>query len=696
MSGPFWTPDEEGYLRGVWGHAELGEIAKYLKVRSAQAIRHKAEALGLPLLQEARAKAKYAQGPETAQGAIQELFDIAMKEWGRVEPIIKKPFPDRKTRWGLHEAGLQLSDIHLGLKVDPELTGGLGAYDVDIAVRRALKLRDSVVEITQMHQEVQTLKRLNVFALGDELEGAGNIYPGQPFHLDSSLYKQWVVCGEMLVSLLQGLLTVYDTIVVYKVKGNHGRLTNKPDAGHPEDNFELLLWKYIQARFQHEPRMKIGIWSSWFAIANRLGWNFYLAHGEQVLPWCVDTETEILTQRGWLHHDELKVGDLTPGLNEQGVLEWDPVTAVNEFPARPYRMVHCTGDESVDMLMTENHRWVKRLNGERFDIAGNIRSHQRAIVLCPFGQADEHNRPLEHLAAVVGWYLTEGWDCGTSGRLGISQSHEVNADFCEGIRKALWGAGLASRESQRGKMTIWELPKAAAQRVREWAPGKQARWDILALWPQPALKALWKAMLQGDGTWKGRVNIFSQVDKQRADFFQALCVRLGKFATMRHEEDRIWRVSVHGGRGMKRTTRRKMVRPQRLTLEIPVWCPSTKSGTWVARRNGKVFLTGNSPYAAKGAFNVKLRLNSLFEQKIHYCLFAHHHTPLEIARELEGAILFNGSWVGPAEYALRSLYEANLPSQNFFLVTPRYGMRALDKIRLADLKDVRDVKVDEE
>ena len=89
MPGSFWTPDEEGYLRGVWGHAELSEIAKYLKGRSAQAVRHKAEALGLPQLHEAKAQAKYAQGPETVRGAMQELFDIALKEWGRVEPIIK-------------------------------------------------------------------------------------------------------------------------------------------------------------------------------------------------------------------------------------------------------------------------------------------------------------------------------------------------------------------------------------------------------------------------------------------------------------------------------------------------------------------------------------------------------------------------------------------------------------------------------
>ena len=77
-------------------------------------------------------------------------------------------------------------------------------------------------------------------------------------------------------------------------------------------------------------------------------------------------------------------------------------------------------------------------------------------------------------------------------------------------------------------------------------------------------------------------------------------------------------------------------------------------------------------------------------------LAAHHHTPLEIERELSGAILYNGSWVGPTEWGLKRFHEANLPSQNFFLVHPRIGMRALDKIRMADLQSVRNVQVDEE
>jgi hypothetical protein len=44
-----------------------------------------------------------------------------------------------------------------------------------------------------------------------------------------------------------------------------------------------------------------------------------------------------------------------------------------------------------------------------------------------------------------------------------------------------------------------------------------------------------------------------------------------------------------------RAGRAQVDKMQRLEFEAPwVWCPTTETGFWVARRNGTIFLTGNS------------------------------------------------------------------------------------------------------
>lgn len=381
-----WTAEEEGYLRGAWGHQEVDEISRHLQ-RSTDAIRFHARNLGLPSQTKARWQIEHDAEPPTPEGLAEKVFEAAKEAWRRVEPIITKPPPERKRKWGLHEAGLMLSDAHIGLEVDPSTTGGFGGYNLEIAAKRCRTLRDNLLEITAIHQEAMILKRLNIFALGDELEGHGQIYPSQAFYLDIPLYRQWLVFGEMMVHFLQDLLQAYEEIKVYKVWDNHARIGRKGEH-HPQDNVSLMLWNYIAARLANEKRIKFAISPSWFMLVRRMGWTFYLSHGEDTLPW--------------------------------------------------------------------------------------------------------------------------------------------------------------------------------------------------------------------------------------------------------------------------------------------------------------------SPYAARGAFNVKLRLNSLFGEKINYLLLAHHHVSLEIERELEGSIIYNGSWIGPTEYCLKGLHEANMPSQNFFLIHPRFGVTAFDKIRLADLKAVRNVSVDEE
>lgn len=71
---------------------------------------------------------------------------------------------------------------------------------------------------------------------------------------------------------------------------------------------------------------------------------------------CVTPDTKILTQEGVKHYKELKVGDIIPTLNVQGIVEYQPILKINEydFEGELVKYKHRNGE----FLFTDNHRHV--------------------------------------------------------------------------------------------------------------------------------------------------------------------------------------------------------------------------------------------------------------------------------------------------------------------------------------------------
>lgn len=100
-----------------------------------------------------------------------------------------------------------------------------------------------------------------------------------------------------------------------------------------------------------------GLKSQWEAGMNTLigresGWNPNAIN----LSDCLTLDSMILTRRGWLKHDEVRVGDLTIGYNpDTGTSEWTAVTRVVHYGDAPLiRMFHSRWSATT----TPNHRWI--------------------------------------------------------------------------------------------------------------------------------------------------------------------------------------------------------------------------------------------------------------------------------------------------------------------------------------------------
>jgi hypothetical protein len=107
-----------------------------------------------------------------------------------------------------------------------------GAYSSEIAQRRVADFYAESVRIIQSQpRQVRTAHSLY---LGDLVEGE-QIFQGQAYKIDESLFRQIFRVSEMIVNGLRQLLSVVTTVNAEGVGGNHG--DNGRDS-HPETNFD--------------------------------------------------------------------------------------------------------------------------------------------------------------------------------------------------------------------------------------------------------------------------------------------------------------------------------------------------------------------------------------------------------------------------------------------------------------------------
>jgi hypothetical protein len=351
---------------------------------------------------------------------------------------------------------------------------------------------------------------------------------------------------------------------------------------------------------------------------------------DEVAHWCADEETEILTADGWKNYRSLRAGDEALTLNhETGLSEWQPVSEVCIFPAQTRSMVLMEGNE-FSSLTTENHRWpVERRNSRaggyvrRWATSSTLSSGDRIPLAAYSGDLPTEAKWSDALVEVVAWFYTEGRfnsgsKSGAKGRgISIGQSHEKNPENLARIRAALtalfgpavaripktgprWGVPPCWVEAVDGDMTILRLSANAGDVVTQHAPAKIVATRFLRELTQAQLELFINVSLLADNNGPRRL---AQKNPLMAEQFALACLLAGQGVSIRHRA-----VVKHYGGPMTnvRMLKKRHVYPQEssrpssfkvetVQYEGHVWCPRTPNETWLARRRGTVYFTGNSP-----------------------------------------------------------------------------------------------------
>lgn len=338
------------------------------------------------------------------------------------------------------------------------------------------------------------------------------------------------------------------------------------------------------------------------------------------LSWlygCLADDTEVLTEHGWVNGLDVAEGDR--------IMQWDPTTGVLSLApvAETFRApwdgpMRVLRNADTDQILTPNHRVYHRTQqreqakGVRrtwFDDEWAVSEAQDLTTCDPMklpiaGRMHGEGIGGSDYAALLGWVWAEGGFDHSGSGVRIYQS-SVNADKVAEIAALMDRCGVHKRYDRERTYrdrayteSTWFFTGALAARVRADLPGKRPTYPLLWRMTMPEREAFLDAAMKGDGSgWPdGRGQQFYQKHEDDLIWFQ----------TLLHTMDRAGKVGMRpnrpGGAVYLRNTvttelqHRHHKASSYEHYQGDVWCVRVPTGAFMARRNGRVFITGNSGF----------------------------------------------------------------------------------------------------
>jgi hypothetical protein len=309
---------------------------------------------------------------------------------------------------------------------------------------------------------------------------------------------------------------------------------------------------------------------------------------------CVDETTEILTKRGWLNHRQLMENDEVLSFDiENEKLIWKPVSGKVEYKVKT-ELIHFK-TRSIDMLLTPNHRVVASHLNKGLTIleAQNINTQYSILVAAYYDNFPLKGIYSDDFVRLAGWFLTEGHFHPKCRALKISQNEGFKSDQIRSVLKSVCPDFSELSVNRKGRIEVqFYIPARIGKLFKNLFPNKSLTFDFVLSLPKPQLELLKETMISGDGCISNGREFFIQKNNDTLNAYQFMCVLLG-ISNGRCKSD--YRTTSEILTRTKKKYSLKRCKPKKVSYDGIVWCPEIPdTGTWVARRNGSIFITGNS------------------------------------------------------------------------------------------------------
>ncbi len=216
------------------------------------------------------------------QGLFKALA-IEMESW--IVPI--KPLPrviDRADDSKITEhAVLHLSDEHADQVVEAHRVGFMEDFNFNVALCRAEKLIDTVIDWTTNKLPMHTFPVLHIFLNGDH--SSGEIHGATSHSHHKNMFRNALSIAQMHSLMFRDLAPYFPKIKIYCTSGNHGRRSTKKNYYGPWDNWDYLVHETAKQLCADIPNIEFLIPESFSMNVIINGFGFHVCHGDDVRGW---------------------------------------------------------------------------------------------------------------------------------------------------------------------------------------------------------------------------------------------------------------------------------------------------------------------------------------------------------------------------------------------------------------------------
>lgn len=325
---------------------------------------------------------------------------------------------------------------------------------------------------------------------------------------------------------------------------------------------------------------------------------------------CMSEDTEILTEEGWKTHEDIKIGDIIKTFNiKTGKLEDLPVKKlfVREYSGKMYNVKN----RIQDQLISPNHRMVRQIFNTKnkfvLEEVEKVKALKSPVIL-PIA-ADTNYKGINwsnEKIKLVAWLISEASSeqpyhkHRNSRNIKIYQSEIKNNKHYKEIISLLKHFKLKYCESKHAALGApvnhIKINAEGSRLLHSWfGDESNIKFIPVELFKanQKQARLFLETYNKGDGTSEFKISTTS-VDILYG--LQHMCVLAGYAFTTRFRKPTIGKKPIFVLRVIqhKDTT---ITSIKEVDYKGKIWCPNTDNETVIAKRNGKVFITGNTPFS---------------------------------------------------------------------------------------------------
>jgi len=387
--------------------------------------------------------------------------------------------------------------------------------------------------------------------------------------------------------------------------------------------------------------------------------------------WCIDAEkSEILTRNGWKKEEEILIGSEIVTFNIF-TEKFEYARVLDKYSGYYNGEMFHFKNDNVDLLCTPNHKILYINSSKKYfheaKLIKNISNIKFWQTTKFANQQDGSNRgAYDYSLMLVAWIITEGTYSKKFNRITIYQSTK-NLPMLERIRKILRKNHIKFKESIHpsgfgGADVVGFSFKPSVDFMKRWFPTEAIHRIPRRIFDFRKKKRILflRELMLGDGT--SREFTYNTRSWELASDVQELAIKSGIKATIGKKGEKDWAIYMKepNGRNGGNFVWIGNGEMRKIDFKGKIWCPHTKNGTIVVRRNGKVCITGNT-WTVAG-------------QDINAMLFGYEGRKFPVLENGGITHLF----VGSQEYQIASYHQIGPFESNF---NPTHGIRQMNRLR---------------